>query len=263
MVFLALGVPGVVFGLFIYITVREPARGAMDKRLNDSNPVKVVPLSETIRFLWQQKAAMHLMMGGAIAALWGWGLLWFTPTFLERAYGLTTGEAGGVMGPIHLYAGTGATLLAAAVLFLPHLQHPKRLMWMLAIVVALSTIPSFYAYYTMSQSVTVLMLWVFIPAIYLYIGPTMGLLNNLAPPAMRSQMIAISLLMGNVTNLIIAVQMVGLISDGVAGPSGPTAESLRFALLILAPTGFWAALHYFLAIRHYAADHERAVAYGS
>ena len=262
MVFLALGVPGVVFGLFIYVTIREPKRGAMDGPVKGGGAVKVVPLSETLRFLWGQKAAMHLMMGGAIAALWGWGLLWFTPTFLERAYGLTTGETGGVMGPIHLYAGTGATLLAAAVLFLPQLQHPRRLMWMLAIVVALSTIPSFYAYFTTSQSVTVLMLWVFIPAIYLYIGPTMGLLNNLAPPAMRSQMIAISLLMGNVTNLIIAVQMVGLISDGVAGPSGPTAQSLRFALLILAPTGFWAALHYFLAIRHYAADHVRAQTYG-
>lgn len=260
-VFLVLGVPGVIFGLLIYLTVPEPRRGAMDGDAVNSSDVVAVPLMDTLRFIWSQKAAMHLMMGGAIAALWGWGLLWFTPTFLERTYGMTASQVGGAMGPIHLYAGTGATLVAAALLFMPQLQHPKRIMWTLAIVIALSTVPSFYAYWTGSHGATIVMLWAFIPAIYLYIGPTMGLLNNLVPPAMRAQTIAISLLMGNVTNLIIAVQAVAVISDSVAGPNGADAASLRFALLILAPTGFWSAWHYWMAIRHYAQDEARALAF--
>ncbi|MFM9852956.1 MAG: spinster family MFS transporter [Sphingomonadaceae bacterium] len=260
-VFLVLGVPGVIFGLLIYLTVPEPRRGAMDGDAVNSSDVVAVPLMDTLRFIWSQKAAMHLMMGGAIAALWGWGLLWFTPTFLERTYGMTASQVGGAMGPIHLYAGTGATLVAAALLFMPQLQHPKRIMWTLAIVIALSTVPSFYAYWTGSHGATIVMLWAFIPAIYLYIGPTMGLLNNLVPPAMRAQTIAISLLMGNVTNLIIAVQAVAVISDSVAGPNGADAASLRFALLILAPTGFWSAWHYWMAIRHYAKDEARALAF--
>jgi predicted MFS family arabinose efflux permease len=260
-VFLVLGIPGIVFGLLIYLTVREPKRGAMDGDVVSQRDVTAVPLMQTIRFLWSQKAVIHLMMGGAIAALWGWGLLWFTPTFLERTYGLTASEVGATMGPIHLYAGTGATLVAAAFLFMPQLQHAKRIMWIMVAVIALSTLPSFYAYWTQSRSVTILMIWAFIPAIYLYIGPTMGLLNNLVPPAMRSQTIAISLLLGNVTNLIIAVQIVGVISDTVAGPSGADAASLRFALLILAPTGFWSAWHYWMAIKHYAKDQARAMSY--
>jgi predicted MFS family arabinose efflux permease len=262
-VFLVLGLPGVIFGLLIYLTVREPKRGAMDGDGEAHSDVKAVPLLETLRFVWGQKAVVHLMMGGAIAALWGWGLLWFTPTFLERTYGLTASQVGAVMGPIHLYAGTGATLAAAAIMFMPQLQHAKRIMWTLVVVIALSTLPSFYAYWTQSQAMTILMLWAFIPAIYLYIGPTMGLLNNLVPPAMRAQTIAISLLMGNVTNLVIAVGTVGAISDSVAGPSGADAASLRFALLILAPTGLWSAWHYWMATRHYAADEAKALSFAS
>ena len=63
----------------------------------------------------------------------------------------------------------------------------------------------------------------------------------------------------NVFNLIVAPQGVGMLSDYFAGPAGPDAASLRSALLILAPTGFWAAFHYFLAARTIVEDQKRAI----
>jgi hypothetical protein len=69
----------------------------------------------------------------------------------------------------------------------------------------------------------------------------------------------VGLLVANVFNLIVAPQGVGLLSDYFAGPGGPDAASLRTALLILAPTGFWAALHYFFAIRTVVEDQKRAI----
>jgi hypothetical protein len=67
------------------------------------------------------------------------------------------------------------------------------------------------------------------------------------------------LIVANVLNLIVAPQGVGWMSDYFAGPAGPDAESLRLALLILAPTGFWAAWHYWAASRTIIADQMRAV----
>ena len=64
------------------------------------------------------------------------------------------------------------------------------------------------------------MFWLFIPAIYFYIGPCMGLMQNLAPPRMRAMFTAWSLLVGNVFNLIIAPQGVGFLSDWFAGARG-------------------------------------------
>jgi hypothetical protein len=105
------------------------------------------------------------------------------------------------------------------------------------------------------------MLWIFIPAIYFYIGPCMGLLQNLAPNNMRSMFIAWSLLVGNIFNLIVAPQGIGLLSDYFAGGHGADAASLRLALLILAPAGFWATWHAYRATKTVVADQQRAAAY--
>jgi hypothetical protein len=78
---------------------------------------------------------------------------------------------------------------------------------------------------------------------------------------MRSMFIAISLLVANIFNLIVAPKLVGVLSDRFAGGPVVDAASLRMALLILAPTGFWAAFHLFLASKTIIADQKRAIAY--
>jgi hypothetical protein len=51
------------------------------------------------------------------------------------------------------------------------------------------------------------------------------------------------------------------LSDWFAGAHATDAASLRFALLVLAPTGFWAAWHLFLASKTIIADQKRAIGY--
>ena len=50
-----------------------------------------------------------------------------------------------------------------------------------------------------------------------------------------------------------------MLSDWVAGAHGADAASLRMALLVLAPTGFWATWHFMAAARTVAADQRRAI----
>ena len=255
--FLALGVPGVLVGALVWLTVREPARGRLDAASDKGNP----SFRETLGFLVRSRACMHVMMGGGLSAFWGWGLMWFTPTYLQRAYHLDVGQAGGILGPIHLVAGAAASLFTAWLLSRPAFSDPRRVLGLLAGVTAVSTAPSFLAYWTHSLSLARVMLWLYIPAIYFYIGPAMGLVQNLGPPRMRAMFIAISLLVANVLNLIVAPQAVGWMSDAFAGARGPDAASLRLALLILAPSGFWAAWHYWAAGRTIIADQTAAVGY--
>ena len=255
--FLALGVPGVIVGTIVYLSIREPARGRLDAINDDIKP----SLLETLRFLWRQKAAFHVVMGGGLCALWGWGLIWWTPTFLIRTYNLNVGQAGAVTGPIHLIGGALATVGTAWLLSRPSMADPRRVVWVLAGGIGLATIPSFIAYWTHSLVVAKLMFWIYIPAIYFYIGPCFGLLQNLAPCHMRSMFVAVSLLVANVLNLIVAPQAVGIMSDWFAGAQGSDAASLRLALLILAPSGFWAAYHLYRASRTIIEDQKRAIGY--
>ena len=133
------------------------------------------------------------------------------------------------------------------------------MLWLLAAVIAVCTVPSFLVYWTHSLVFAQVMLWLFIPAIYFYIGPAMAMVQNLAAPKMRAMFIAVSLLAANVLNLIVAPQGVGWLSDAFAGPNGADAASLRLALLILAPSGFWAAWHYFAAARTVIAEQKSAI----
>lgn len=255
--FLVLGLPGILISLIVLFTIREPKRGRLDAVSESAAP----SIMDTLRFLRTQKAAFHVIMGSGVSALWGWGLMWFTPTFLQRSYGLDVGAAGAIVGPIHLIMGIAGSLLTAWLLARPAYVDPRKIVRLLAVVTGLATIPSIIAYWTDSLSLATIMLWIFIPAIYFYIGPAFALGQNLAPPKMRSMTIAISLLLANLFNLIVAPQGVGWMSDYFAGPGGADAASLRLALLVLAPTGFWAAWHYWMAARTIVEDQKRAVGY--
>jgi MFS family permease len=253
--FLAMGVPGVVMGIVIFTTVREPRRGVMDggdavsERLAVERAATKVPMMVALRVIASQPATLHLMMGGAVTALWGWGLMWWTPTYLQRAYHMTAGEAGAMLGPMHLIAGSLSTIGTCLLMATPAMADPKRVLRLMAIVVAVVTVPSFFIFWTHDLGITRLCLWLLVPAMYFYIGPSYGLINNTIPPQIRAMAAAVTLLVANIANLVIAPQFVGFVSDHVAGPGGADAASLRFALLLLAPTGFWAAYHFWAATK--------------
>ncbi len=255
--FFGLGVPGVILGLIVLTTMREPPRGRFE-HASAAETDKPVPLGQALRFILRQRAAMHLMMAGAVTALWGWGLMWWTPTFLMRTYGLTAGGAGAILGPMHLVAGSLATVLTGRIMAMRAMADPRRILRLMAGVVGVITIPSFLVFYTHDLRLAEIGLWLFVPAMYFYIGPSLGLLTNVVPPQMRATATAVTLLMANIANLVIAPQFVGFVSDMAAGPRGTDATTLRFALLLLAPTGLWAAYHYWAATRQFALDEARA-----
>jgi MFS family permease len=254
--FLWLGVPGVILGLLVFLTVREPKRGQLDSlapRAGES-----ASFAESMRFLWTQRSAVHVMTASALTALWGWGLVWWTPTYLVRNFSLSVGEAGALVGPIHLIGGSAATIATGWLLAQNWFNDPRRIVWLMGAGVGTATVVSYFIYTTKSLSLAMGLSWIFIPAIYFYIGPCFGLLNNLCEPRMRAQFCAATLFVANVGNLIIAPQMVGILSDWYAPNGVADGASLRAGMLWLVPMGAWATFHYFWSARRLLQDQERA-----
>jgi predicted MFS family arabinose efflux permease len=252
--FLWLGAPGVIVGLLIYFTVKEPRRGKLDAVQVDKKP----SFMDAMRYLWTQRSAVHVMVASALTALWGWGLMYWTPTFLMRCYNLSSGEAGAITGPIHLYGGVAATIYTSWLLTRPSMGDPRRIVRLMGWWIGLATVVSVAIYSTHSLALTRWLFWLFIPAIYFYIGPCFGLLLNLAEPRMRAVFCASTLFVANVGNLIVAPVGVGLLSDWFAPSHTAPGEALRLAMLCLVPTGFWATYHYFRSARRIVQDQERA-----
>ena len=254
--FLVLGIPGVVLALIVWLTVPEPRRGQLDA--GHAVAAGRSSLRATLRFIVAQRSAVHLLLGGSVATFWSWGLMWWTPAFLQRSHHLTVGQAGQLIGPMHLIAGTASTLIAGWLMAGRAAADPRYVTRLLGWVTALTTVPSLLLYWVVSERATVVLLWIFVPAVYFYIGPILGLLQNVVPAHMRATACAILLFLANVANLLLAPQLIGWLSDWFASSFGAGAESLRWALLLLAPTGFWAAWHLWTSGRTICADAARA-----
>ena len=252
--FLWLGLPGVIVGLLIYFTVREPRRGNLDAHITDAKP----SFMDSMRYLWTQRAAVHVMWASALTALWGWGLMYWTPTFLNQVYGLSAGQAGAITGNIHLFGGGAATVFTGWLLTRPSMADPRRIVRLMGWWIGSATIVSLVIYTTHSLALVKVLFWLFIPSIYFYIGPCFGLLLNLAEPRMRAVFCAATLFAANFLNLIVAPVGVGSIADWLGPGHVENAESLRVAMLCLVPAGLWAACHYFWSTRRIIADQERA-----
>src|SRR5579864_1767341 len=254
-VFYVLGIPGVLAGLLVWLTVREPKRGCLD---SGSDGGLAPSVKATLRFMWRQRSAVHTMMGTAVCALWGWGLMFWTPTFLQRTYHLSVGQAADVTQNMHLWGGGLATVATGWLMARSTMSDARRIVWLLAAGIGIATIASGVVYYTRDLGLAKAMLWIFIPSIYFYIGPGFGLLNNLAPCRMRAMFCAMVLFLANLGNLVIAPPLIGALSDYFAPNHISNADSLRLAMLCLVPTGLWATAHLFLAARDILKDQERA-----
>ncbi len=254
MAFLVLGVPGVALALLVWLTVREPRRGQLDAVARTHG----APLTDTLRFVAAQRSAVHLLIGGSVATFWSWGLMWWTPTFLQRSHHLTLAQAGDLLGTMHLYAGTAGTLVAGGLMALRRAADPRFVARLLAAVVVLTTIPSLLAYWVVPLRSAVVLLWLFVPGVYFYIGPILGLLQNVVPASMRATTCALLLFAANIANLLLAPQIIGWLSDWFGAAFGAGDESLRWALLLLAPTGLWAAWHLWRSGATIRADEARA-----
>jgi MFS family permease len=253
--FLVLGIPGVILAGVVWLTMREPRRGQLDAI---AAPKERSSLPATLRFIATQRSAVHLLIGGSVATLWSWGLMWWTPAFLQRSHHMTVGQAGQLLGLMHLCAGTLATLFTGGLMARRAAADPRYVARLLAVVTALATVPSILVYWVSSEQAATVLLWIFVPAVYFYIGPILGLLQNVVPAPMRATTCALLLFLANVANLVLAPGIVGRLSDWFAASFGAGPESLRWALLLLAPSGFWAAWHLWTSGNTIREDEARA-----
>ena len=189
---------------------------------------------------------MHIIAGATVITFWGWGLVWWTPSFLLRSFGISLAQSGADLGLMHAIGGTGVTLATAAGMRLTA-RGPELQARFVAWATFLPAIPSFLAYYTSSPTLSIVALWLFVPMIYLYIGPTLALAQNIVPATMRSQTGAIILFTANVANLALAPLLIGALSDMLAPHLARPADSLRWVLVGVSFTGFWAGWHFLRA----------------
>jgi len=226
--FLAAGIPGLLLAGVLWFWVPEPKRtlAVADSPLTLQS---LVPLAE-IRLLWQIKSFRRMAIAASLQALSAYSLTQWNPTYFIRTFGIGTAEVGLNLGLIAGTTGVIGTLAGGIIADRLGRTSPKwyALLPALAILV---TMP-FYFWVYQRESYTIALICLLVPSIItnLYLGPSFGTIQSLAPVRMRATAAAFLLFLLALGQAV-GPQTVGLLSDLFKSLAG--ADSLRWSMLVL------------------------------
>ncbi len=255
MAFIVVGLPGIVLGILMFTTVKEPARSA------PPSPLRKNMLAEmwgTFKLMLAIPSLRHIIIGCALVVFVGYGALFWNGVFFRRLHGLSPGETGtllaligGVLGGIGtFFGGWLADFLS---------KKDKRMQVWLTAGVKLFIVPIAIAFYLTTNFQLALALFT-ITAFFggFYLSVSFGLTQSLLPANKRALGAAILLFCINIIGLGLGPQLVGIFSDGFRPTFGD--DGLRYALVCVVLINIWGSVHYLLAGKTLRDDLERAQA---
>lgn len=273
--FVLVGVPGVLVGILVRATIKEPPRGYTDPPELQNQPR--VGFGAALEILRRKPTFVHVVIGATIASFVGYGMGQFTTSFLIRTHGLDIQTAAllfgvllGVMSSIGVFSsGYVADKLA--------LRHPNALTWIPALGMA-AAVPFFVIGFLLGN------LWLAIVPLMiaalsnsLYLGPMYAVAGGVVDSRARATSVAITLFVVNLLGYGLGPPVIGALSTFLktlfisgaglglsldacrdlaalsaaeaAACTSADARGLQWSIIIFVCLYGWAAVHFLLAGR--------------
>ena len=231
--FLLIGAPGIVLGLVLLFTVRTPQRPLPVQR---SAPVQ--GWLPTLLDLLRMPSFAWLVLTGGAAAIAGYAIGTWTPSFLIRSHGLNLQEAGFLVGVV---GGSGATLGTLACGLLTDRLVRRDSGWQIGVPLlgTVLSIPFALACFLWPQGIAFHLGSVPVPTAFLFYSafgffgvwwatPCLGAISHLFPATRLAQATAIFVMAMTLLGVGLGPLLIGVLSDWLGSTLG--GESLRYAL---------------------------------
>jgi MFS family permease len=265
--FVIAGAPGVLLGLLVALTIKEPVRG-----FHDAPPATgetAPPFSAVIRRMIARPSFLHVTLGSTIASMGGFGINLFLAAWFARRFGMGYAQAGLLSGLISAIPGSismlGGGLLAEAL----GRRDARFYAWTPGLGALLAAPLYILSFQQGSWPAAVALLMATGLFQYAYLPAMSGVTQNLMEPRMRATAAALVGIMTNLVGAGLAPTIVGALSDRFAahafgggfasackGPAAThgacmtaSATGLTWAFTAFALVYLWAALHFALAAR--------------
>jgi MFS family permease len=258
MAFFIVGLAGLLLAPLLRLTVREPARGALDIAPDRTAAHAKAPASPTllgvIGVLARKGSFWGLSLGAACASMMGYGLFFWMPSFAVRSFHLTLLQASMIYAALVLVGGLSG-IWCGGVLADKYGAGRKAFYALIPAAAFVTTVP-FYVAGVLSTTLWVSFMVLLVPTALglVWLGPVLTAVQHLVPASMRATASALFLFINNLIGIGLGTTLIGVVSDLMRARFGT--ESLRYA--ILAGTGFYliAAALLFLASRRLNEDWE-------
>ena len=243
--FLVMGVPGIIFSLLFYFTVKEPKKGATDVR--ESTSGKTYSLQTALKLLFSNSIFLYLAIAIALHIFCIFALLNWAPSFLSRLHGMNSIHIGVSLGLIFGLSGAIGTYVRKLLTDRLGKRDKRYTLKVPAYSILISILFTAGALFFQNNYLTLFCLGVSAFLQSMYLGPFIAVAHSLVPASMRALSSAIVFFMLNLFGLGFGPLVVGIISDLLQPSMG--IESLRWALSIILLVNVASAVLFFAAAR--------------
>lgn len=223
--FVLMGLPGLLLGGIIYLTVREPLRGRYAPAGTDMTQL---PLGQTIRSLLTNRVFMGLALGWAVQIMIGYGLAFWMAAVMLRQFPISTGDVGLYLGFTFFLGGIPGPILGGYITHWLCLRDERWRAWLPGVVSLGCVLPLGLS--LTSDSFTAFLGW-FGVAYAIYVASQAGILSGIqaaVEPASRGFAVAIALFFNNLIGQTLGLGVIGALSDGL----GPTQGNSALAIAV-------------------------------
>lgn len=269
--FFVVGIPGVVFSMLLWLTVREPVRGLSGLKPVTDN----VTFMESFRRLWALKSFRYYSLATGAGTFVTYGVGNWMPPFLTRSHGawsipdlqvfmgfctpdqlatacieMNRTEIGLMYG---IVAGVGGAIGTVSGGYLADHLGARDRRWFLWVPMWGKLIggPLFIACLLAPTAELALMFYFFaITMAAMYLGPSLAITHHLVSPSMRAMSSAVLFFLLNIIGLGFGPMIVGMISDWLAANTDVVADSARWGMIIAVCATYPLCILWHLGARH-------------
>ena len=247
MMFVAMGLPGLLLALLLILTVREPVR--------TTPPPPRLSLARSlfgdVHALFANRCFAWIFAGVTLMGANVWASGAWTPSFFTRVHHLGVAEVAGIIGPTRGFIGLAGILIGGVLID----RLPKtRIYWRVALpaIACLLAGPA-EALFLLGNSHAAWLVGFALSSFFMLIhqAPIFAAVVNIVGQRRRALATAVVLLGASLIGDAVGPTAVGIINDLLAPRLGD--EAIRYSLLIVAATPVLAALCFLRAASLYGA----------
>jgi len=232
--FYAAGAPGLMMAALFVLTVKEPRRGAADRRDTKEEPPPPAPLWSSLAALMRLRPYVLMLIGCACMSCINYGTSAWTATFFVRVHDFTIAEIGALIQPIRGLLSLAGLVLGGVIIGRAARVDERWRGWIPAIA-CLLYVPC-EALFLVAEP-TRLWLPAFVAASVfslVYQGGVYSTVMDLAPPAARSVAMAVLILVSTVFGQLAGSLLIGFLNDRLAGAFGDEAVRYSMGVVLIA-----------------------------